>query len=476
MITADMLTRQIVKRSYYQFFLEFWDTVVQDPFEYNWHIEYICNELQAVGERIIAREVKEYDLVINVSPGESKSTICTILFPVWLWTRDPSLRIITGSYSGSISIKHSTSSRDCIRSEKFRRLFGEEVNVRPDIDAKTLYANDRGGERYCTSTGASVTGNHGHIVIIDDPINPAQTASEAALLTAENWITKTLPTRVVDKKIVPTILIMQRLHEKDPTTIFLKQRNIRHICLPADDSFPVIPESLRANYVNGLMNPTRTDRAVLESMIDKLGSLEYAGQFGQQPTSQASAIIRRAWWKYYTADDMPAGLVWDMWIDGAYTKSGNNDPTGIMICAFDRVQKRLFIRYAEAARMEMPELLRRVGTLCERFGLSSRSRVYIEPKASGKSLKQLLGETGDVSAVEITGTLIGEGKEARIQTAAPRVESGRVYLSGDASCELVIYQNETFPRGNADEFVDLLGYACDKYFGKPRKQSNTATF
>jgi len=82
MITADMLTRQIVKRSYYQFFLEFWDTVVQDPFEYNWHIEYICNELQAVGERIIAREVKEYDIAINVCRGESKSAICPLLFSV----------------------------------------------------------------------------------------------------------------------------------------------------------------------------------------------------------------------------------------------------------------------------------------------------------------------------------------------------------------------------------------------------------
>ncbi len=475
-MTLTAITQEICKRSFYQFFREFWDTVVQEQYIDNWHIEYLCDELQVVGERIIAREAKEYDLVINVSPGESKSTICTILFPVWLWIKDPTLRIITASYSGSISIKHSTASRDCLRSKKFLRLFGDLVEVRKDIDAKTLYANTSGGERYCTSTGSSVTGTHGHIVIIDDPLNPEQATSEVQLETANRWITKTLPTRVVDKRIAPTIMVMQRLHAKDPTSVLLEGAKVKHICLPAEDTYPIFPEELKARYTNGLMNATRTDMAVLIDMKGKLGSMSYAGQFGQQPSSPDGGIIKRAWWGRYDNSEVPAGLVWDMWIDGAYTKSASNDPTGIMVCGYHQPTNTLYVRYCEAARMEMPDLLRRVPAIAKMMGFTNKSRVYIEPKASGKSLKQMLREVGKVIPVEITGPLVNEGKEARIQVSAPRVESGSVLLSDHPSVEIVVYQNANFPRADADEFVDLMGYACEKYFGNRRQRSSTTAY
>ena len=75
---------------------------------FNWHIPYLCEELQKLSKYIVHREPKPYDLIVNIPPGTTKSTIVTIMWPVWLWTQDPTIRIITNSYSGGLSIEHAT--------------------------------------------------------------------------------------------------------------------------------------------------------------------------------------------------------------------------------------------------------------------------------------------------------------------------------------------------------------------------------
>ncbi|WP_010416104.1 hypothetical protein [Anaerophaga thermohalophila] len=84
----------------------FWGVIIREEPVFNWHIEYLCNELQKLSKSIVARSKKPYDLIVNIPPGTTKSTITTIMFPAWLWTQDPSIRIITNSYSGDLAIEH----------------------------------------------------------------------------------------------------------------------------------------------------------------------------------------------------------------------------------------------------------------------------------------------------------------------------------------------------------------------------------
>src|SRR5690606_9375662 len=141
------------------------------PPVWNWHIEYLCGRLQEYGMRVVRREPKLSDLIINIPPGTSKSTIATVMFPAWLWTADPTIRALTGSYSASLSTDHAVKSRDIIRSDKYAEYF-PEIEIKRDQDNKTHYKNVKGGERYATSVGGTVTGFHAHIIIIDDPLNP----------------------------------------------------------------------------------------------------------------------------------------------------------------------------------------------------------------------------------------------------------------------------------------------------------------
>lgn len=159
------LIKSICSDSYYEFFIEFWHCIESEKLADNWHIKYLCDELQDIAERVIRREPLKHNLIINISPGETKSSISTIFFPVWVWLKDPSLRIITASYSKDLATEHSVKSRDLIRSDQFQAVFGDLFQVRKDIDGKTNYANNKGGQRQIASVGSTITGKHAHLLI-----------------------------------------------------------------------------------------------------------------------------------------------------------------------------------------------------------------------------------------------------------------------------------------------------------------------
>src|ERR1700743_507208 len=92
LVYENEVIASICKESFYEFVKEFWPVIVDAKFRPNWHIKYLCQELQKEAELVFLGEPKSHDLVINVPPGSSKSTICSQAFPAWVWTRMPSAK------------------------------------------------------------------------------------------------------------------------------------------------------------------------------------------------------------------------------------------------------------------------------------------------------------------------------------------------------------------------------------------------
>ena len=210
------------KQSFFYFMQTFWGVIIPETPVFNWHIEYLCNELQKLSYYIVNRLPKPYDVIINIPPGSTKTTLVTIMWPAWLWTQDQTIRIISNSYSGDLSLEHASKSKDIITSDLYRELF-PEIMIRRDKSGKGSYENTKKGARYSTSTGGTITGKHAHVIINDDPVNPKQAESDPLRLQA-NEHTKTLSSRKVDKKNTPMVTIMQRLHDDDVTGYLLKKK------------------------------------------------------------------------------------------------------------------------------------------------------------------------------------------------------------------------------------------------------------
>jgi len=302
------LIASITRQSFYDFVQEFWGTVVPEEPVWNWHIKYLCEELQIVAERVFAKQPKEYDLVINVPPGTTKSTIFSVLAPAWIWTRMPSARIIGASYTKDLALDLGLKNRDVVLSELYVKCFSKKyskrvrkdvvwVNTRMDQFAKSNFATTRGGARFSTGVGGTITGKHGHFIFIDDPLNPGEAISEVELKSANRWMNETIPTRMVDKKVTPIILIMQRLHQNDPTANMIEKASrggtpIKHICLPAELSDKVRPQSAERYYVDGLLDTVRLPQSVLQVTRVSLGPFGYAGQFEQHPVPLGGGLFK----------------------------------------------------------------------------------------------------------------------------------------------------------------------------------------
>ena len=319
------LKAELCRRSFFFFVQEFWSTIISEEPVWNWHIEYLCEELQLIFVNVVNRRTKQYDLIINISPGSTKSTVATVMFPVWCWiARNPDqptkevdgkeidflgddLRFMTGSYSSDLSMDHAELSRDIVYSDKWQ-LYFPELTIRADKSQKSNYKNNRQGTRFSTSVGSTATGVHAHIIIVDDPVDPRKALSDADRATANRWMDQTLSTRKVDKRITVTILIMQRLNKNDPTGNMIEKTEpskLRHICLPASTEYDVFPEELKERYIDGLMDPVRLGKEVLEENRLKLGPYGYAGQFGQSPKPREGAMFQEEWFE--VVDQAPEG-------------------------------------------------------------------------------------------------------------------------------------------------------------------------
>ena len=132
------------KQSFYYFMQTFWSVIIPEEPVFNWHIEYLCNELQKLSYYIVNRLPKPYDVIINIPPGSTKTTLVTIMWPAWLWTQDQTIRIISNSYSGDLSIEHASKSKDIITSDLYRLLF-PEIIIRRDKSGREVMRTRRRG-------------------------------------------------------------------------------------------------------------------------------------------------------------------------------------------------------------------------------------------------------------------------------------------------------------------------------------------
>lgn len=463
---------KIAKLSYYDFFIQAWHIKEPEtPLVDNWHIKYLCDRLQREAERIDRREPKfdGKDIIINIPPGSSKSSIVTIFFPVWCWLSYPSFKFISASYNESLAIDHAMKSRDIIRSDWFIARFNDSFTMKPDANNKKEYENDHTGKRIVTSVGGSVTGKHADIIIVDDPIDPLKSATKAAIKKCNKWWTKTMSTRVTNKKVSLRIIVMQRLDEEDLTGYMLKRNPDKydHICLPGEASKYVNPPHLMENYVDGLFDVNRYDRTVLEEYKSDLGSLGYAGQILQRPAPAEGNLIKRAWFGRFTMSKLEdrsrkkaEPLVWNFTFDGAYTKDDDNDPSAMF--AYCMFENEMYVRAVMAVWKEMPELLEWIPEFAKQNGYTTSSRIYIEPKANGLSAAQMLKRQTSLNI--IIDKAPTTDKVARVNTSSPYIESKRVNLLEDAVwLEEFIIEVITFPNAKHDDRTDCLTMAVDKF-------------
>jgi len=457
------LEKKLCEMSFYEFFKAAWIVVEPAvPLSTNWHHKYICDTLQEECERIIRQEPKTKDIIINVPFRSTKSLIVTVMFPVWAWIKSPKLRFITSSYSATLSIELATKSRDIIFSDWFKKRWGDVFHIKKDQNLKERYENNHIGMRRATSVGGTVTGQGGDFLIVDDPLSPQMANSATERDNANEWYRTTFYSRLNQADIGVRIIIMQRVHEDDLSGFLLDREtrlNYKHICIPATNvDGNIKPKSLEKFYNKdtGLFWEDRFSQKVLDDYKNALGTYGYAGQLQQTPTPLDSGMIHRDWFRIdrFRKDEAIVNFI----IDPAYTANQKNDPSALL--AYTYTENKWQIVDCVNVRKEFPELVKFIPEWVQKNGYTNKSRIYVEPKASGKSIVQtLVRETGLNVKEDKPPT---KDKVARVSDISASLESGRVSLLNGKWNEEFLDQLTKFPAAKHDDMVDCLVMAVNK--------------
>lgn len=462
-MTLTRVRAEKARRSLSEFVRQAWPFVEpQSPFVGGWHIDAICEHLEAVA----CGEIR--NLLINVPPRHMKSLAVSVFFFCWMWASRPSTRWLFSSYASTLSVRDSVKCRRLIESPWYRQAFGNVFQLAGDQNLKTRFDNDRQGYRLATSVGGSITGEGGDFIVVDDPHNVKEAESEVIRQAALEWWDLVMSTRANDPKTSARIIIMQRVHESDLAGHVLAQGGWEHLRLPAElDDKPCRTclgwEDPRKEP-GELLWPARFGKPEIDALKTQLGTYGVAGQLQQLPAPASGGLFKRDWFRFYQRglDKVQLGnlelghAAFERFctVDLAASTKSTADFTVIATWGLYRGKpQELVLLDLDRRRLEGPEI---VQAMLNAQRIWRTAYVGIEKVGMQLSLIQHARREG----VHVREVEVDRDKVARAMGSTPLMEAGHVWFPagaaflGDLEHELL-----TFPNGDHDDQVDCLSMA-----------------
>src|ERR1017187_1735262 len=431
------------------------------PLIWSWHYDYLCEMLTLVKQRRLRR------LIVNIPPRTLKSTLVTVFFPSWVWITEPEHRFLTASYSLDLSTEHSVTRRSLLQSPWFQRLFGDRFRLAGDRNQVAQYANNKRGCMIATSVGATAMGRGGDTAILDDPVSADQAVSDAERTTANNWTPATVRGPLDDPAKGAIVVVMQRLHELDPTGYLLEQEPgvWTHIRMPLEaekDEIWTFPISGRVvqRMAGDILMPERFPAATVEQLKGR--RLSWPGQYQQCPCALGGNLIKRNEVRYYGGIDPRTGQPDEklpdhfdrklISVDCAFKDVATSDYVAIGVIGI-KGRKRYVLnvvnRHLDAAATEAE--IRR-----QRDVHRPVSAVLVEDKANGPAVIQRL-KVNVPGVIEINPQ---GGKTARMFAAAAEWQAGDWLVDRNAAwTEPLVEQLTMFPNAAHDDMADMMSQA-----------------
>ena len=477
------------EESFYNFVAQSWRHIEGKNFIQGWHINAICEHLEALYNLQIR------NLVINIPPRFGKSIISSVCYPAYLWIKEPSLRFLYSSYAQSLSAKDSVACRRLIQSEWYQNLWGDKYSLMQDVNHKLRFDNDKNGYRISSSVGGSNTGLGGDFVICDDPNNVKSVESEVTRNNINDWWDFTMTTRFGDFKTGRRLIIQQRTHMFDLTGHVLNKNSDNWVLLRLPMEFEksnrctTIPLKSSGNK-SVWMDPRLKDKELLwpqaigikelTEMKNEFRNDSYviSGQLQQRPAPADGGIFRREWFKTWKEKDLPKFEFVLSSVDTALTTSETSCYSAITtwgVFEDDKGIKNIMLLSLMREKLEYPDLRKMAVRISKNYndvdldhpfyGNNPPDLMLIEAKVNGYSLLQDM-MAANLPVMSFNPNRHGD-KIGRARIISHLVENGLVWLqtSGpkhqqiDEEGQMLLSAAEFFPRGDGLDLIDSMTQA-----------------
>lgn len=462
------------------------------------HLDAICDHLTFVSLGDID------DLVINIPPRHSKSTICAVMWPAWEWTWQPHIQWLFATYAQDLTIRDSVKCRRLIMSPWYQARYGDIFQLSGDLNQKKRFDNTANGYRLATAVKGQATGEGGDRIVVDDAHNMNEINSDTVRESAINWWRNTMSTRGNNPRTVKRVVIAQRGHHADLPAFCVDEQEFTHLNLPGyyrkqshcqtvakhtakpHDETKQPPaklarfkEPLEENELiwedwrkeeDELLAPERFGEREMKRLARDLTAKAFEAQIQQNPSEEGGNILKSHHWREWEDAELPPMESVIQIYDTAFEEDEENDFTA-------RTTWGIF-NWTERAAADLPWQLqfngqeRLCAVMLERLNdrlsfpdlrkeavqsnkLWKPDRILIEKKASGHSLIQELRRAD----LPITAVKVSDSKIARAHAASLVLERGCMWYVNRAWAREVIKQCAEFPAGEWDDLVDTVTMA-----------------
>ena len=450
--------RRKAKNCFYSFVKYLWTTIEPETtFVDGWHIYLKAKHFEAVKDFTISK------LIVNEPPRHMKSTVGTVLFPAWVWGHYPHRSFIYGSHNQQLSTRDSIKCRQVIESEAYQEVFEPDWKLAGDQNQKTVFTNTRGGTRLAVGVGTGIVGFGGDYLGVDDPIDALQVHSEDVRRNAIDWIDYFFGTRINNPNANAKFLIMQRLHDNDPSGYLMrKDETFQRLILPAEyDPDAKIKSKTSLPYKDPrtkrgeLLWPEQWGQTAIDEARIRLGD-DASAQLNQNPQSPGGGFFPPEYWKYYDVSPSPI-LELVLFIDAAQKPGVSNDYSVFALWA--RTSTGYYLMDLMREKTDGPLLEELTVQFYNKW---KPDEVVIEDASAGSSLIQYLLAQTSIPVLPFKPRF---KKEVRAAAAKPTIKAGKCFLpkrpiygTEDGKevnlVEVFVREHEKFLKAEHDDTVD----------------------
>jgi predicted phage terminase large subunit-like protein len=386
-----------------------------------------------------------------------KSKLTSVLWPTYSWLHKPHLKFLSGSYALSLAERNNVEARRVLQSEWYSDNFG--IGISSEEGGKVNFSTDKMGVMRAISVGGATTGYRGDVFLIDDPHDVSKAESDAKRSEAVQWFIESAQTRLnslVDSSI---IVVMQRVHEEDVTSVALEM-GYESLIIPMRWD-----ETLRKTTSIGwtdprtkdeeLMWPERFPQTELTQLEKNMGPYAVAAQMQQRPSPRKGGLIQVDGIK--VIDELPdepfiAVRAWDL----AASEGAGAYSVGTLMY-YGQESEQFYVADIKRAQLGGGAVRKLINDTAVEDGHATKIILPQDPGAAGKVVVEdlIAGLAGYNARAEPQSG----AKTTRAEPFAAQVEIGRVSVLKRTWTKAFLDELRFFPKSKYLDQVDSVSSA-----------------
>lgn len=419
----------------------------ETEFIWNWHIDALCHYC----ERVYYGDYQNLD--INIPPRLLKTLIVSVLFPCWIWTKNPSHKTLSASRSYDLAIQINSKRKQLIESDEYRKVW--PVILKKSSDSH--FSNYSNGFMKSVSALGKVTGEGADLLLSDDLIDAVDAFSKTKREAVNRWFSNAWYNRSQSKKRVRRININQRTHTKDVSGHIAENHNFHTLVIPmvAMAENPSTCDFVDPRKEGEFLFPSYYGQHEMDDDYKGLGAYGWSSQYQQVPRPIGGGIIKEEWIRRYKA--LPNSFSRKIIVaDLSFKGSSTSDFVSFQYWGVSGGNK--YLLDLVRGKWSYKESKEKFVAFCKKNDASAK---YIEDKANGPALiSDLKSEISGLIAWPQKGSsYMNADKVQRLHLCSQEYEMGNVYFPEGIELvetfieELVSFTEKGSATGN-DDMVD----------------------